>query len=178
MNWTEEEWGKYVWSDECKVEKSKDPRTVWVFAAPNELWLPECVNPALKGPDTWLMVWGCIHGGFKGPFTPIIMNVNGKVYLKLLQHLLPPVYNKVKETYPDAIFMQDNARPHVHHLVKKWFADNNIVVDDWPPYSPDLNPIEQVWKRLKELLQKHHPYIAHMPGGPEAIQAKLAEILP
>jgi len=29
--WTEEDWKQVIWSDECSVEKSKDPRTVWVF---------------------------------------------------------------------------------------------------------------------------------------------------
>jgi len=42
----------------------------------------------------------------------------------------------------------------------------------------DLNPIEQVWGCFKELLQKHHPYTAHMPGGSETIRAKLTEVLP
>jgi len=30
-DWTEEDWKSVIWSDECSVKKSKDPRTVWVF---------------------------------------------------------------------------------------------------------------------------------------------------
>ena len=30
-DWTEEDWKRVIWSDECSVEKSKDPRTVWGF---------------------------------------------------------------------------------------------------------------------------------------------------
>lgn len=30
-NWTAEDFKSTIWSDECSVEKSKDPRQVWVF---------------------------------------------------------------------------------------------------------------------------------------------------
>ena len=58
----------------------------------------------------------------------------------------------MEEVYGEAIFVKDNVRAHIAHSVKDWLRDHNIIVEDWPPYSPDLNPIEQVWKRLKELL--------------------------
>ena len=49
---------------------------------------------------------------------------------------------------------------------------------EWPPYSPDLNPIEHCWKRLKEKLQNQHPELKTCGGGKAAIQAKLREVLP
>jgi transposase len=42
------------------------------------------------------------------------------------------------------IFMQDNALIHTAHKVKAWFREQRIPVADWPPFSPDLNPIEQL----------------------------------
>ena len=177
-HWTVEDWTRFCWSDESKIERSKDPRTVWVFAAPEERYRPECVNPKVKGPDIWLMVWGCFYGNHKGTFVPIVINVNQHIYKMLLDYCLLPVIHRMKEQGIEPIFMHDNARPHIAKSVKKWLAEYKIEVEDWPPLSADLNPIEHVWKRLKELLQKHHPYIVDMPGGPEAVRAKLIEILP
>ena len=43
---------------------------------------------------------------------------------------------------PGLIFMQDNAPIHKAKKVIEWFNENGIEVIHWPPYLPDLNPIE------------------------------------
>ena len=49
--------------------------------------------------------------------------------------------------------MQDNASIHTAKKVKEWFEAYRIaLLEDWPPYSLDLNPIEHVWWHLKKLV--------------------------
>ena len=43
----------------------------------------------------------------------------------------------------------DNARIHWTLDVLRFYKENNIVVIDWHAYSPDLNPIENVWAYIK-----------------------------
>ena len=46
------------------------------------------------------------------------------------------------------ILQQDNAWPHVARVCRDFLANNNIVPLDWPPYGPDLSPIEHFWDDL------------------------------
>ena len=48
---------------------------------------------------------------------------------------------------------------------------------EWPPYSPDLNPIEHVWVYLKENLHKYYPEFINMSGNPSTIKPKLADAI-
>ncbi|GET67406.1 IS630 family transposase [Rhizophagus irregularis DAOM 181602=DAOM 197198] len=52
-----------------------------------------------------------------------------------------------------AIFQQDNAPIHTTKITKNWLKKNKIAIIDWPANSPDLNPIENIWKQLKDNIQ-------------------------
>jgi hypothetical protein len=58
-----------------------------------------------------------------------------------------------------------------------WFEENNIQVMEWPANSPDLNPIEHCWKRMKEKLHQRFPNIHKTKGGPETVRKHLAVAL-
>lgn len=46
--------------------------------------------------------------------------------------------------------------------MKDWVEEYGLELVEWPAYLPDLNLIENVWKLLKEYINKEFPELALM----------------
>jgi transposase len=158
-HWKTKKWREYMWSDECSVERGKEGEVVWVWGHSSDKWKPTHVETYKKGKGMRVMVSAAFWG--EGERSDLLIlerdfeskkhGYSANSYLALLEELVVPNYTD------DLIFMQDNAPIHTAKKVTKWFEERGIRVTDWPPYSPDLNPIEHAWKRLKDTASRMFP---------------------
>lgn len=85
-------------------------------------------------------------------------NFDSDVFIAYLELLIKEKYNGVK-----ILLILDNASPHKSKKVKKWLKENNnkIKLLYLPPYSPQLNPKEIIWKDIREK-KTHNKYFNNM----------------
>ena len=81
---------------------------------------------------------------------PIVFDgpINARKFLVYVEQCLLPTLS------PGDIVVMDNLSSHKGDAVRKAIRDAGVRLFFLPPYSPDLNPIEQVFAKLKALLRK------------------------
>jgi transposase len=70
--------------------------------------------------------------------------------------------------------MQDGAPGQSAAFTIDELRDRGITPIFWPAFSPDLNPIEAVWKKMKDWIELHHP---DLPAGKQRTYNQLREIV-
>lgn len=65
-----------------------------------------------------------------------------------------PAIDEFTTQNPEKMFVEDNARPHTEKFCMAEKDSRPWIRVEWPPNSPDLNPIENIWRRMKEKIYK------------------------
>jgi len=141
-HWTSTEWSKVIFSDECYIDFYPRGRPSYVRRGKGEkITQKHCVphRPFLRR----LLVWGCITSTGVGPLEVLEGTMTAKKYINVLEKHVTPF----KDLF--SFFQEDNAPCHKCRLVETYKDDNDVECLPWPPYSPDINVIENVWSVLK-----------------------------
>jgi transposase len=91
---------------------------------------------------------------------------DAEIFLAYLDHVLCPALR------PGDVVVMDNLSSHKVAGVRDRIAAAGAELLYLPPYSPDLNPIEKAWAKLKQLLRTARARTA------EALEHAIAELLP
>ena len=100
------------------------------------------------------MFWGCFSKHGTGPLVSIKGSVDQYEYLSILKDELIPELNRAKQAIPGTWGQRSLS---YRKSVKSFLARKRVQLIEWPPYSPDLNPIENLWQWMKHVLETEFP---------------------
>ncbi len=106
------------------------------------LW-PQEHHPHVKHEGGNIMLWGCF-------------SAKGTRQLHFQGRALKPA--RALKMGCGWVFQRDNDPKHTAKATKEWLKKKLIPVLDWHSQSPDLNPIENLWRELKVRVAKRQPW--------------------
>ena len=87
---------------------------------------------------------------------------------------IEPLMHGMVSMRQDLQVMQDNAPSHKAARTMRELNGRNVTPIERPPYSPDLNPIENVWNLMKNYIQFKYPDLGE---GRQRSQDELRDIV-
>ncbi|VDB85744.1 Bgt-50335 [Blumeria graminis f. sp. tritici] len=119
------------------------------------------------------MFWGCFGGPEKGTclfWEKEWDSINSQKYCERIV----PLIDGMVSMRPWFSLMQDNATAHTAAISMEDMSQRLIQLIFRPANSPDLNPIEAVWNKMKDYIQRHHP---NLGCGKQRTQDSLRNIV-
>ncbi len=146
LKWTVSKWRSLLWPDKSKFDILVGNHGRRVLRAKEEGDLPAHHQRSVQKP-AFLMLWGCISAYVMGSLHVLEGTMNAERYIKVLEkHMLPSRW---------CVFQLVNAN-HILQLLQQHHC-GRVRVLNWPNWSPDLSPTENICCIIKRKIHQRWP---------------------
>lgn len=174
-DWSMNQWGMVLFTDECKVKLCSDDRRIRVWRRQGERFSDVCIKEIDRFGGPSVMVWAGIS--LQGKTELVFLNQGTVTAQRYIDEVIRPhVIPFSQRVGPGFWLMHDNARPHTARATQTVLDDSHIRVLPWPAYSPDLNPIEHMWDQLKRRVREHEQEVHNQQQLMDALNRAWEEI--
>ena len=133
-------WRNVMLSDESRFLLNRADGRRRVYRRDGERFRDNCVNDVDRLGRGGLMVGAGIVYGHR---TPMVFTEGRSTARRYVDFILRPVVVPFIRQH-NVTFQQDNTQAHITRFSIAFLQQNIVDVLRWPPYSPDLSPIERL----------------------------------
>ena len=148
LTWTQAQWQNVLNTDEVRIclRHVDGRRRVW--RGVGERYQDFAIQPTAQARGGSIMFWAGISADGRTDLVEVHGNITSQSYIAdiLRPHVLP----YAGAVGNDFVLQDDNARPHRGRIVNDFLDNEGIERMEWPPYSADVSPIENLWSYLKK----------------------------
>jgi transposase len=154
LHWTEDQWARVFFSDETHFYLGHHGRT-YVRRPVGMSHDPKYMRQE-KQLHGKVSLWGCICAEGLGHAELYAGSLDSTRHRDILRHSL---IKSFRQFYPAGpwFFQQDNVRFHTTPETVTYLHEKGVTPIEWSPWSPDLNPIENLWNVLKARVYARFP---------------------
>ena len=138
-----------IFSDECTFQIHSIIKKAWMLQnTPKKIMMP--THPKK------VHVWGCFSSFGFGSLFIFEDNLNSQILTQIYKNqLLKSAHKWFGSNLSSWWLLEDNDPKHTSKFAANYREQNGIQKLNFPPHSPDLNPIENVWGIMKENISKN-----------------------
>jgi transposase len=151
--WTEDDWCRIVFADVKTFRGLGRGGQVWVRRPVGEASNP-AYSVAHKPHPVSVPAWGCFSAAGPGYMAMFEGSLEAAGLRDIFRdYLLPTVKEQFGEGADWWLLHDNDPGRHKSQVLKAFMHNNYIRPLDFPPYSPDLNPIENLWADMDKCME-------------------------